>query len=57
MGVEGEGSDSGALEVMVKSEAKKSIVVYVVGGLRDAMNLSEAEKLIHTLLLYLVSLS
>ena len=31
MGV-GEGSDSGALEVVVKSEAKKSIVVYVYVG-------------------------
>jgi len=31
-GVEGVGSSSGALEVMVKSEAKESIVVYVVGG-------------------------
>ena len=30
MGVGGEGSSSGVLEVMVKSEAKKSIVVYVV---------------------------
>jgi hypothetical protein len=30
MGVDGEGSSSGVLEVMVKSEAKKSIVVYVV---------------------------
>jgi hypothetical protein len=30
MGVDGEGSASGTLEVMVKREAKKSIVVYVV---------------------------
>jgi hypothetical protein len=30
MGVEVEGSDSGTVEVMVKSDAKKSIVVYVV---------------------------
>jgi hypothetical protein len=36
MGVEGTGSDSGASEVMVKSETKKSIGVdvYVVCGLR-----------------------
>ena len=30
IGVEGEGSDSGTLEVMVKSEVKESIDVYVV---------------------------
>ena len=35
MGVEGEGSASGTLEVMVKRDAKKSIVVYVVSELRD----------------------
>jgi hypothetical protein len=35
MGVEGEGSTSGTVEVMVKSEPKKSIVVCVVGELRD----------------------
>ena len=37
MGVEGEGSASEMLEVMVKSEAKESIAVYVVRGLRDAI--------------------
>jgi hypothetical protein len=33
MGVEGSSSGSGALDVMVKSDTKKSIVVYVVRGL------------------------
>ena len=32
MGVEDSGSGSGALDVMVKCDAKKSIVVYVVRG-------------------------
>jgi len=39
MGLEGEGSDSGTVEVMVKSEVKESIVVYVVCELKDAMKL------------------
>jgi hypothetical protein len=39
MGVEEEGSDSGTVEVMVKSDPKKSIVVYVVRELKDAMKL------------------
>jgi hypothetical protein len=43
--------------MMVEREAKKSIVVYVVGGLRVAMKLFDAEILVHALLLYLVSLS
>jgi hypothetical protein len=54
IGVEGEGSGSGASEVMVKSEVKKSIVVYVVCESRDAVKLSEAERIVHALLLYLV---
>jgi hypothetical protein len=41
-GVE-EGSDSGMSEVMVKSEAKTSTVVYVVRELKDAMELCEVE--------------
>ena len=53
MGVEGVGSASGALE-MVKSEVKESIGVYVC-GLKD-VNLSEDERLIRALLLYLESL-
>jgi hypothetical protein len=42
IGVEGEGSDSGTLEVVVKSEAKKSIGVgaYVIRGLKDVKKLS-----------------
>ena len=39
MGVEGEGSASEMLEVMLKSEVKESIAVYVVRGLRDAMTI------------------
>ena len=54
MGVEEEVSGSGALKVMVKSEVKESIVVYVVFESRDAMKLSEAERIVHALLLYLV---
>jgi hypothetical protein len=53
MGVEGVGSASGALE-MVKSEVKESIGVCVC-GLKD-VNLSEDERLIRALLLYLGSL-
>jgi hypothetical protein len=48
------GSDSGALEVMVKSEVKESIGVCVC-GLKD-VNLSETEMLIRALLLYLGNL-
>ena len=47
-------SASGALEVMVKSEVKESIGVCVC-GLKD-VNLSEAERLIRAVLLYLGSL-
>jgi hypothetical protein len=36
IGVEGEGSTSGTVEVMVKRETKKSIVVYMVRDLRDS---------------------
>jgi hypothetical protein len=54
MGVEGVGSCSGALEVMVKSEAKESIVVCEC---ERAMKLSEAQRLTRVLLLYIVSLS
>jgi hypothetical protein len=44
MGVEEEGSDSGTEEVMVKSDPKKSIVVYVVRELKNAMKLCEVER-------------
>ena len=57
MGVEGSDSGSGALEVRVKSEVKKSIVVYVVRESKDAMKLCDAEKLVHAHLLYIVSMS
>jgi hypothetical protein len=52
IGVEGEESESGTLEVMVKSEAKKSIVVDVceVRELRETLKLSEVERLTHALL-------
>ena len=48
------GSASGALEMMAKSEVKESICVCVC-GLKD-VNLSEDERLIRALLLYLGSL-
>jgi hypothetical protein len=59
IGVEGGGSDTGTLEVVVKSEAKKSIVVdeYAVRELRDATKLSEDERLVHALLYTLQVLS
>ena len=51
MGPEGVGSTSGAVEMMAKSEVKESIDVCVC-GLKD-VNLSEDERLIRALLLYL----
>jgi hypothetical protein len=52
IGVEGEGSESGTLVMMVKSEVKKSIVVgvYEVRELRETLKLSEVERLTHALL-------
>ena len=57
MGVDGVVSCSGPLEVRVKSEVKESIVVYVVRELRDAVKLSEADRLLHAHLLYNVGLN
>ena len=52
MGPEGSSSCSGALDVMVKSDAKKSIVVYVVWGL-STMRCEKCPRMLNPLLLYI----
>ena len=56
MGTSGVSSASGALE-MVKSDAKESIDVFGRVSREMLVNLSDAERLIRALLLYLVSLT
>ena len=57
-GADGAGSASGVLEAMVNRSAKKSIGVIVWWVVRQMRwNCSDAETPLHSLLLYLVSLS